>query len=301
MHNPRRTARFRALIADGKLHVRPSAYDALSAKILERSGFDVIGVSGYCVSVSMLGKPDVGLVTMSETARVCRDICKSVSIPVMVDADAGYGDALNAMRTVDAIIEAGAGGLFIEDQIEPKRCGHVQGKQLLPFAEAVAKIRGAARVRDELDHDFVLMARTDARGAVGGSFEEAVRRAKAYLDAGADMIFPEGLLSADEIGRFVAAIDAPVSYNRTGVSPMLGLDELRRLGVRFVSNAGGTFRAATRAVWDYYHGLKAEDPGKPPRPEPADNHPLGNLDIFLGHERLERIDRELHEASRRVD
>jgi 2-methylisocitrate lyase-like PEP mutase family enzyme len=294
MRNSNRTARFRALIADGELHVRPSAYDALSAKILERSGFEIIGISGYCVSVSMLGKPDVGLVTMSETARVCRDICKSVTIPVMVDADTGYGGTLNAMRTVDAIIEAGAGGLFIEDQIEPKRCGHVQGKQLLPFAEAVAKIRGAARVRDELDRDFVLMARTDARGAAGGSFEEAVRRAKAYLDAGADMIFPEGLLSADEIGRFVAAIEAPVNYNRTGVSPLLGLDELRSLGVRFVSNAGGTFRAATRAVWDYYHALKAEDA----RPEPADNHPLADLDAFLGRDRLERIDRELHESPR---
>jgi 2-methylisocitrate lyase-like PEP mutase family enzyme len=290
----RRTARFRALIADGELHVRPSACDALSAKILERSGFEIIGISGYCVSVSMLGKPDVGLVTMSETARVCRDICKSVEIPVMVDADTGYGGTLNAMRTVDAIIEAGAGGLFIEDQIEPKRCGHVQGKQLLPFAEAVAKIRGAAQVRDELDRDFVLMARTDARGAVGGSFEEAVRRAKAYLDAGADMIFPEGLLSADEIGRFVAAIDAPVNYNRTGVSPMLDLDELKHLGVRFVSNAGGTFRAATRAVWDYYHALRAEDA----RREPVDDHPLADLDAFLGIQDLERIDRELHESSR---
>src|SRR5258707_11058078 len=123
MQISRRTTRFRELIADGKLHVRPSAYDALSAKILERSGFEIIGISGYCVSVSMLGKPDVGLVTMSETARVCRDICKSVSIPVMVDADTGYGDALNAMPTVDALIGAGAGGLFIQDQAEARRGG----------------------------------------------------------------------------------------------------------------------------------------------------------------------------------
>jgi 2-methylisocitrate lyase-like PEP mutase family enzyme len=165
---------------------------------------------------------------------------------------------------------------------------------LLPLADAVAKIRGAARVRDELDRDFVLMARTDARGAVGGSFEEAVRRAQAYLDAGADMIFPEGLLSADEIGRFVAAIDAPINYNRTGVSPMLDLDELRALGVRFVSNAGGTFRAATRAAWNYYHALKAEDAARPPRADDDDGHPLADLDVFLGRERLARIDRDLH-------
>jgi 2-methylisocitrate lyase-like PEP mutase family enzyme len=293
MHNSRRTTRFRELIADGRLHVRPSAFDALSAKILEASGFKVIGISGYCVSVSMLGKPDIGLVTMSETVRVCRDICTAVTIPVMVDCDTGYGDAINTLRTVDSIIEAGAGGLFIEDQIEPKRCGHVQGKQLLPFAESVAKFRAASRVRDELDRSFVLMARTDARGAVGGSFEEAVRRAKAYLDAGADMIFPEGLLSADEIGRFVQAIDAPVNYNRTGVSPMLDLDELKRLGVRFVSNAGGTFRAGTRAVWDYFHELRAEDPTKPPADPAPDNHPLADLELFLGMDRIERTHREL--------
>jgi 2-methylisocitrate lyase-like PEP mutase family enzyme len=289
MHNATRTARFRELIADGELHVRPSAYDALSAKILEASGYEVIGVSGYCVSVSMLGKPDVGLVTMSETARVVRDICKAVKIPVMVDADTGYGDAINAMRTVDSIIEAGAGGLFIEDQVEPKRCGHVQGKQLLPFNESVAKIRGAAKVRDELDRNFVLMARTDARGAVGGSFEEAVRRAKAYIDAGADMIFPEGLLSAEEIERFVQAIDVPVNYNRTGVSPMIGLDELRGLGVRFVSNAGGTFRAATRGVWDYLHALaRGEEPAEIPA-----NHPLADLEAFLGMAQIEETHREL--------
>jgi 2-methylisocitrate lyase-like PEP mutase family enzyme len=293
MHNSRRTTRFRELIADGKLHVRPSAFDALSAKILEASGYKVIGISGYCVSVSMLGKPDVGLVTMTETVRVCRDICKAVSIPVMVDCDTGYGDAINTMRTVDSIIEAGAGGLFIEDQIEPKRCGHVQGKQLLPFAESVAKFRAASRVRDALDRNFVLMARTDARGAVGGSFEEAVRRAKAYLDAGADMIFPEGLLTVDEIGRFVRAIDAPVNYNRTGVSPMVDISELEPLGVRFVSNAGGPFRAGTRAIWDYYHALRAEDPAKPLLEPTPDDHPLADLEQFLGMDRIERTHREL--------
>jgi 2-methylisocitrate lyase-like PEP mutase family enzyme len=295
MHASSKTARFRELIADGKLHVRPSAFDALSAKILEASGYEIIGISGYCVSVSMLGKPDVGLVTMSETVRVCRDICKSVSIPVMVDCDTGYGDAMNTMRTVDGIIEAGAGGLFIEDQVEPKRCGHVQGKQLLPFDESVAKIRAAARVRDGLDRNFVLMARTDARGAVGGSFEEAVHRARAYIEAGADMIFPEGLLTTDEIGRFVEAIDAPVNYNRTGVSPMVDLSELEPLGVRFVSNAGGTFRASTRALWDYFHDLAKEDPAKPPVEPKADNHPLADLEAFLGLGRLEKTYRELHQ------
>jgi 2-methylisocitrate lyase-like PEP mutase family enzyme len=295
MHSSRKTARFRELIADGKLHVRPSAFDALSAKILEAQGYEVIGISGYCVSVSTLGKPDVGLVTMSETVRVCRNICKSVSIPVMVDCDTGYGDAINTMRTVDSIIEAGAGGLFIEDQVEPKRCGHVQGKQLAPFDESVAKIRAAARVRDGLDRNFVLMARTDARGAVGGSFEEAVRRARAYIDAGADMIFPEGLLTTEEIARFVRAIDAAVNYNRTGVSPMVDISELEPLGVRFVSNAGGTFRAGTRALWDYFHDLAKEDPAKRPAEPEADNHPLADLEGFLGMAELERTYRELHQ------
>lgn len=269
----------RRLIERDKIFVRPGCYDALSARIQEAAGFESLGMSGYAVSVSTLGKPDVGLMTLTETARMCRYICNAVDIPVMVDADTGYGNAINVMRTVEQIMTAGAGGLFIEDQVEPKRCGHVAGKQLISKGEMVGKLRAADEVRRDIDADFILMARTDARGALGGSLEEALDRAKAYVDAGADIIFPEGLLSVDEIVRFVEEIPVPISYNRTGVSPMLSLAELESLGVRMAANASGSLRAACRGLWDHLMAKgdvadnTDEDPG----------YPLADLDKFLGH------------------
>jgi len=241
----------RRLVRRNKIFIRPGCHDALSARMAAAAGFEAIGMSGYAVSVSLLGQPDVGLITMSETVRMCRYICNAVDIPVMVDADTGYGGVDNVMRTVDEVIKAGAGGLFIEDQVDPKRCGHVAGKRLISIAEGVAKIRAADKVRRELDEDFVIMARTDGRGALGGSFQESLDRARAFTDAGADIIFPEGLVSVEEIGAMVAATDVPISYNRTGVSPMLGLADLERLGVRMVANATGAFKASTRALVDY--------------------------------------------------
>jgi 2-methylisocitrate lyase-like PEP mutase family enzyme len=272
-----KTRRFRELIADGRIHYRPSAFDALSAKLLERAGFEVLGISGYAVAATMLGKPDVGLATMTETVRVCRDICNAVRIPVMVDADTGYGGVLNVARTVESIIDAGAAGLFIEDQVEPKRCGHVRGKQLLGLEDAVAKVRMAAQVRDSMDPDFVIMARTDARGAAGGSFDEAVRRSLAYAEAGADIIFPEGLISTEEVVRFIELVRTPINYNRirpgTGVSPVMSIDELRVLGVRFISNADGALESQARALWTFYHRERARDRDEPlggaPRARPS--------------------------------
>ena len=241
----------RGLVRRDKIFIRPGCHDALSARMAAAAGFEAIGMSGYAVSVSLPGQPDVGLITMSETVRMCRYICNAVDIPVMVDPDTGYGGVNNVMRTVDEAIKAGAGGLFIEDQVDPKRCGHVAGKRLISIAEGAAKIRAADKVRRELDEDFVTMARTDGRGALGDSFQELLDRARAFTDAGADIIFPEGLVSVEEIGAMVAATDVPISYNRTGVSPMLGLADLERLGVRMVANATGAFKASTRALVDY--------------------------------------------------
>ena len=241
----------RRLVEGTETFVRPGCHDALSARIAEAAGFKAVAMSGYAVSVSLLGKPDVGLITLTETVRMCRYICNAVDIPVMVDADTGYGNAINVIRTVDEIINAGAGGLFIEDQVDPKRCGHVAGKRLVSIDEAAGKIRAADKVRRELDPDVILMARTDGRGALDGSFQESLDRAKAYADAGADIIFPEGLISTDEIAQMVEQLDVPISYNRTGVSPMLSLGELEQLGVRMVANAIGAFRASSRALWDH--------------------------------------------------
>jgi 2-methylisocitrate lyase-like PEP mutase family enzyme len=241
----------RRLVRRDTIFIRPGCHDVLSARMAAATGFEAIGMSGYAVSVSLLAQPDVGLITMNETMWMYRYICNAVDIPVIVDADTGYGGVDNVMRTVDEVIKAGAGGLFIEDQVDPKRCGHVAGKQLISIGEGAAKIRAADKVRRELDEDFVIMARTDGRGALGGSFQESLDRARAFTDAGADIIFPEGLVSVEEIGAMVAATDVPISYNRTGVSPMLGLADLERLGVRMVANATGAFKASTRALVDY--------------------------------------------------
>ncbi|MHA1108576.1 MAG: isocitrate lyase/PEP mutase family protein, partial [Alphaproteobacteria bacterium] len=288
----------RRMIGDGRLRVRPGAYDAFSARILERAGFEWIGISGYAVSVTLLGKPDVGLVDLTETARIASYVCAAVDVPVMVDCDTGYGNAINAMRTVEMIIAAGAGGLFIEDQVEPKRCGHVSGKQVVPMEEAVGKIRAAARVRDGLDPDFVLMARTDARGAAGGSFDEALRRGLAYAEAGADMIFPEGLISADEIAAYTDALGKPISYNRTGVSPMLDLATLERMGVCMVANATGGLRAATRAMWDYMQGLADSDVAfLASMEEGLHGHETADLDEFLGLAGIEAAQAEFMPGS----
>ena len=192
----------RRLVRRDTIFIRPGCHDVLSARMAAATGFEAIGMSGYAVSVSLLAQPDVGLITMNETMWMYRYICNAVDIPVIVDADTGYGGVDNVMRTVDEVIKAGAGGLFIEDQVDPKRCGHVAGKQLISIGEGAAKIRAADKVRRELDEDFVIMARTDGRGALGRSFQESLDRARAFTDAGADIIFPEGLVSVEEIGAW---------------------------------------------------------------------------------------------------
>jgi len=271
----------RLLTQNSELIVKPGAFDAMSAQMIEKAGFSVMGLSGYGVSVSLLGKPDIGLLTMNDMVGVCDHVCSAVRVPVIADADTGYGNAINVMRTVEAFIKAGAAAIHIEDQVAPKRCGHVAGKSIVSLEEAVGKFRAAARVRDEIDPDFVLIARTDARGVSGGSLEEVVRRANAYVEAGADMIFPEGLLSKQEVAEICARVKAPIHYNRTGVSPMLSRAELQECGVRMVSNATGSLRATLCALWDYMQRFKNEDVDFVKEfLQRASEHPAGNLHQF---------------------
>lgn len=273
--------------------VKPGAFDAMSAQMIERAGFQLMGLSGYGVSVSALGKPDIGLLTMHDMVNVCNNVCSAVSLPVIADADTGYGNAINTMRTVEAFIKTGAAGIHIEDQVSPKRCGHVAGKTIVSVEEAVGKFKAAARVRDELDPDFVLIARTDARGAPGGSLEEVISRANAYVEAGADMVFPEGLLTKEEVAEVCRRVRAPIHYNRTGVSPMLSLQELTESGVRMVSNATGTLRATLCALWDYLMRFKNEDVEFVKEfLAQAANHPAGNLHQFVRFDRYRKLEDE---------
>jgi 2-methylisocitrate lyase-like PEP mutase family enzyme len=227
-------ARLRQLLKEGKTLVKPGAYNALSALVIEKTGFPCCGVTGYGVSASLLGKPDVGLITLNEIVMITRYIAGAVSIPVIADADTGFGNAINVMRTVEDFIAAGAAAIHIEDQVAPKRCGHVAGKQVVPMEEMIGKLRAADRVRRERDPDFVVIARCDARGVAGGTVEDLIRRANAYLKAGADMIFPEALTSEAELERCAREIEGPLHFNRTGVSPRLNLDRLNQLGIAIV-------------------------------------------------------------------
>ena len=253
----------------------------------------MVGVSGYGVSASLIGQPDVGLTTCSEIVMVSGYVVDAVKVPVIADADTGFGNAINTMRTTEQFIKAGVAGIHIEDQVAPKRCGHVAGKEIIPLEEAVGKYRAAVKVRNELDRDFVLIARTDARGVRGGSVEEVIRRSKAYLDAGVDVIFPEGLVDADEMERVAHAVKAPLLYNRTGVSPQLSLDRLKSLGISLVANANGALRAASRAMWDYLHEFKREDAALERRlKEELKGHPVGDFHAFVGFPAIRKLEEE---------
>ncbi|MEW6670917.1 MAG: isocitrate lyase/PEP mutase family protein [Thermodesulfobacteriota bacterium] len=291
----KRTKILRELLTHKRLLVKPSGFDALSAKIIEQAGFKVMGATGYGISAAQLGRPDAGFLTLTEVVAVTRQMVGATKIPIICDADTGFGNALNVMRTTEEFIMAGAAGIHIEDQVAPKRCGHVAGKQLISLEEAVGKFRAADRVRRELDPDFLIIARTDARGALGGGMDEVIRRGKAYMAAGADMIFPDGLTSLQELERCVKEIAAPIHYNMSavGVSFYARLSQLEEMGVAIVSNPGGLLRSAMKAMWDYAQGFAAEGTEFMIRADREfDSHPTGNLHAFMGFPEIRRLEEE---------
>ena len=241
---------YRELIKDPKILVSPGAYDCMSAKLIEQMGFAAIATTGAGISNSFLGKPDVGLLTLSENITVTRNIVRSVNIPVTADADTGYGNALNAYHTVQLFEEAGVVGVNLEDQVFPKRCGHLKGKEIIPSKEMVKKIEAALAARK--DDDFMIVARTDAASLQG--IEEAIRRAKTYLIAGADMIFPDAVLSKEDIKKFVGELQAPVSINmglairQRSTTPLISFSELEKIGVARVTFPRMTNAAALKGM-----------------------------------------------------
>ena len=281
----------RLQLASDTVVVAPGCFNAMGARMIEKTGFPTVYISGYGVSVNHVGRPDVGLATLSEMTDVASKIASSVKVPVICDADTGYGNAINVMRTVEEFIKSGVAAIHLEDQVAPKRCGHVAGKQVIPVEEAAGKIRAAARVRDEMDPDFVLIARCDARGVAGGSLEDAIARGQAYREAGADVCFPEGLLSGEEIGQVCEAVGGALLYNRTGVSPNLHADELQKLGVSIVINPGGAMRAAAKAMWDYYGAFQVEDNALEDRLAVTyKDHPLADFHAFAGFPEIRELE-----------
>lgn len=237
--------RLRAAWSAGPIMI-PGAFNALVAKLAERLGFPAVYLSGGALSAGWAGLPDVGLVTQTEFAGQAAVLARATSLPVLCDADTGFGEALNVERTVRLYEEAGVAGLHLEDQVSPKRCGHLSGKALVDTQTMSAKIRAA--VSGRRDPDFVIVARTDARGVEG--FDAAVRRAGDYLAAGADMIFPEALESVDEFARFAQAVPAPLLANMTefGRSPLIPFDDLAALGFKAVIYPLTALRAAMHAA-----------------------------------------------------
>jgi 2-methylisocitrate lyase-like PEP mutase family enzyme len=283
----RTTTRLRQLLATGRALLVPGCYNALSARILERAGFPAVYMTGYGTSLSLLGMPDAGLATMSEMHLNARYIANAVALPVIADADNGYGNAVNVIRTVREYIQTGVAAVHIEDQVIPKRCGHVAGRRVIPVEEAVGKYRAADEARRELDPDFVLIARTDARGAHGGSLDEAIRRANAYLEAGADMAFVEGPTTADEVRRICREVKGPIFYNQTGVSPRFTVAEMQDLGIAVTILPGALLRVTLQALYDFAVALRERGPAAEAEfAERFKGHPLGDVHTFAGFDQV---------------
>jgi 2-methylisocitrate lyase-like PEP mutase family enzyme len=244
---PGGAARLRDLLDSGETILAPGAFDPLAARLVEEAGFPAVYMTGFGTSAALLGRPDVGLLTMTEMADNAGRIAACVDIPLIADADTGYGNPLNVIRTVGVYEAAGVAALHIEDQVAPKKCGHMEGKQVIAAAEMAEKIRAAADARTR--PEFVIIARTDARAVEG--LERAIDRARQYLAAGADVLFIEAVVSeaeAAEVTRAFPGVPLLFNWAEGGKTPPLDLDTLRRLGYRIVIFPIGTLLAATAAM-----------------------------------------------------
>ena len=244
---PGGAARLRDLLDSGETILAPGAFDPLAARLVEEAGFPAVYMTGFGTSAALLGRPDVGLLTMTEMADNAGRIAACVDIPVIADADTGYGNPLNVIRTVGAYEAAGVAALHIEDQVAPKKCGHMEGKQVIAAAEMAEKIRAAADARSR--PEFVIIARTDARAVEG--LERAIDRARQYRAAGADVLFIEAVVSeaeAAEVTRALPGVPLLFNWAEGGKTPPLDLDTLRGLGYRIVIFPIGTLLAATAAM-----------------------------------------------------
>lgn len=250
-----RSARLRQLIARQAVAL-PGAFNALSAKLIEREGFEAIYLSGAVLANSVGGVPDIGLMSLTEARDHAAHIARATSLPILMDADTGFGGPENAARTVRELEAVGVSAIHLEDQEFPKRCGHLEGKKLVPDSEFCEKIQ--ASVAAKSSPDFLVLARTDARGVTG--YDDAVRRAHLYLDSGADGIFPEALQSADEFARFARDVPALLLANMTefGKTPFLAVDEFAAMGYRLVIFPVTLQRVAMHACQRALRTLKAE-------------------------------------------
>ena len=269
----RTTTRLRQLLREPGIVVAPGAYDGFSARLVEAAGYQACYMTGAGTAASHLGQPDLGLATLTEMATHAGHLASCVSLPIIADADTGYGNALNVVRTVREYEKAGVAGLHLEDQVAPKKCGHIAGKQVVEAKEFADKIRAA--VEYKTDADFVVIARTDARAVTG--LDDAIARANLYRDAGADVIFFEAPQSVEEIRRVAREVKAPLLANMVqgGRTPAMTVSELERLGFKMVIFPGVCMRAAVPAIEGALERLKQTGTDWP-----KDGPVMGPMDIF---------------------
>ena len=251
-------ARLRELLAAPAPLMAPGAYDALSARLVEQAGFDVVYMTGFGTTASLIGRPDVGLLTGAEMVDNARRIVAAVDVPVIADADTGYGNAINVVRTVQLYEQAGVAGIQLEDQVMPKKCGHMSGKALIGADEMLGKLRAAVTART--DPDLVIIARTDAVAVQG--LDEAITRARSFAEAGADVLFVEAPTSEEDIATVADELSgvAPLVFNwaEGGRTPPLSLERIGELGFSLVIYPIGTLLAATAGIRSLLATLKAE-------------------------------------------
>lgn len=249
----KKTTILKKMISDNGVIIAPGAYDCLSAKLIEKAGYRLIITTGAGICASILGVPDMGLATMTEILTSTKNIVNSTTLPVLADCDNGYGGIHNVSRTVKEFEAAGVAGLWIEDQIFPKRCGHFSGKKIISKEEMCAKIKVAMATR--IDSDMMIMVRTDARADFG--IDEAVNRAKAYIEAGADSIFIEAPQTLDELKYIGSAIDKPLMVNLVegGKTPLLSETELEDMGFKIITYSGSLQKISLKAMTNFLENL----------------------------------------------
>jgi methylisocitrate lyase len=276
-------ARLRHLLQKEGMLVAPAIYDCLTAKLGEQAGFELLFTSGFGMSASLLGRPDMGLLTATEVLERVRYICRAVDVPVIADLDTGYGNAMNVMRTVEEAVHAGAAGVILEDQVWPKKCGHFDGKQVIDTREHIGKIRAAQKARGQ--SELVIIARTDARAVFG--LEAAIERGRAYVNAGADVIFVEAPQSEAELEQIAKQLDGSWLFANLiegGKTPNLTVSRLEEMGFKLCAFALSGLFAATAAVQQIFRTLR------------RDGSTMELNDRFAFEEFAQVIGRDAHEA-----
>jgi 2,3-dimethylmalate lyase len=279
--------RLRELLEGPEPVLAPGAYDGLTARLVEQAGFEAVYMTGFGTSASLLGRPDIGLLSFGEMVDNARRIAQAVEVPVIADADDGYGNPINVIRTVREYEAAGVAAIHIEDQVSPKKCGHMEGKEVIDTSEMVEKVRAAVEARHS--EDFVIIGRTDARAVEG--LDGALERARRYREAGADVLFVEAPQSAEEIAAVAEAFpDVPLLFNwvESGKTPPVELERLKELGFRLIIFPVSTLLAATRSVSEALDRIHAQGS---PIPIMEDRLlPVGDFMDFIGMPEIQELE-----------